>query len=214
MEPGVYDLTLYNGDCQETALTAAFTVTAECITPTVTFESDSPVELGQPMHFVATVPPTIPVTYAWDFGGPGYGIGEYTATPIYTYTDSSVFTVTVTAKNRYCQATVTAGQAVEVTCYEPEADIVSNSPVVLGEPMAFTAIVTGTRPLTYTWDFGGPGYGSGMSTATPVYTYIQAGDYVVALTVEGPCGSTAITEPVSVVISFQYVYLPVVVKSP
>jgi len=67
--------------------------------PTVTFESDSPVELGRPIHFVATVVPTVPVTYYWQFGGPGYGTGEYTATPVYTYTEAGTYTVTVGAKH-------------------------------------------------------------------------------------------------------------------
>jgi len=99
MAEGVYDLTLYNGDCQEAVLVDAFAVTAECITPTVTFESDSPVELGRPMHFDATVLPIVPVTFYWEFGGPGYGIGEYTATPVYTYTELGTYTVTVGVKH-------------------------------------------------------------------------------------------------------------------
>jgi Peptidase family C25/Propeptide_C25/PKD domain/Immune inhibitor A-like, MAM domain/IPT/TIG domain len=105
MEPGLYDLTLTNGDCQEAVLTDAFTVTAECVTPTVTFESDSPVELGQPMHFMATVVPTMPVTFYWEFGGPGYGAGEFSATPVFTYTEAGTYTVTVGVKDVYCQIT-------------------------------------------------------------------------------------------------------------
>lgn len=114
MEPGLYDLTLYNGDCQEAALPAAFTVIAECITPTVTFDSDSPVELGRPVHFVATVVPTIPVTYDWDFGGPGYGVGQYTATPVYTYTAAGAYTVTVVVKDIYCEIAASDSHLVTV----------------------------------------------------------------------------------------------------
>jgi hypothetical protein len=118
MAEGVYDLTLYNGDCQEAVLADAFTVIAECITPTVTFESDSPVELGQPMHFAATVTQTIPVSYYWEFGGPGYGAGEYTATPVYTYTTPGTYTVTVTAKDLNCDISDTESQ--QVTVLAPE----------------------------------------------------------------------------------------------
>ena len=119
MAPGLYDLTLYNGDCQEAELTGAFTVVAECVTPTVTFVSDSPVELGQPVHLTATVPPTIPVTYNWDFGGPGYGAGEYTATPVYTYTVAGIYTVTVEVKDIYCQ--LTAADSHLVTVLQPKS---------------------------------------------------------------------------------------------
>jgi PKD repeat protein len=79
-------------------------------------------------------------------------------------------------------------QVVEVLCYEPEVVVTSDSPVVSGEPMVFTATVTGTAPFTYTWDFGGAGYGSGVDTASPVFTYTEAGSFTAAVTVENECG--------------------------
>ncbi|MGC8874956.1 MAG: C25 family cysteine peptidase, partial [Chloroflexia bacterium] len=66
MEPGVYTLTLYNGDtCGESTLSNAFTVTFGC-TPTVFLASDSPVAWGEPVHLAATVYGTPPFTYTWD----------------------------------------------------------------------------------------------------------------------------------------------------
>ncbi len=81
---------------------------------------------------------------------------------------------------------------------EPEADVTSDSPVVLGEPMHFTATATGTLPFAYTWDFGGPGYGTDLDTATPVFTYTQAGDYTAVVTVENACGQDSATTDVVV----------------
>jgi hypothetical protein len=214
MAGGVYDLTLYNGgDCQEATLPDAYTVIVQCISPTISLESDSPVVLGEPMHFTATLEAgTPPLTYTWDFGGPGDGSGEDTATPIFTYTAAGTFTASVTVENP-CGADA-ATTLVEVVCYEPAASFESSSPVLLGEPMAFTATVTGTAPFTYTWDFGGPGVGTGENTATPVFTYTEAGDYPVALTVEGPCGTDTTTASVSVepIVTYTYIYLPLVVK--
>jgi hypothetical protein len=99
MEPGVYTLTLYNGDtCGESTLANAFTVTFGC-TPTVFLTSDSPVAWGEPVHLVATVYGTPPFTYTWDMGGDGYGTGLDTPSPIFTYTHPGLYRVVVTVTN-------------------------------------------------------------------------------------------------------------------
>jgi lysyl endopeptidase len=122
-------------------------------------------------------------------------------------------TYDLTLYNGDCQqATLSDAYLVTVDCISPTVTMVSNSPVTLGEPMAFTATVSGTAPMTYTWDLGGPGQGSGLDTTTPVYTYTTYGDYVVELTVQGPCGSAVVTEAVSVEPIWRYLYLPIVVK--
>ncbi len=210
MPGGVYALTLYNGDCQEATLANAFTVTVECITPTVTFVANSPVELGQPIHFTSTVTGTAPFTYTWDFGD---GLGSSAdPNPVYTYTTYGPFTVTLTVEN-LCGQAVTGSQ-VEVLCFPPTGQINSTSPVTLGQAIYFTATVAGTPPLSYTWDFGGPGVGTGLDTLTPVYTYTEAGDFPVSLVITGPCGTTALTTTVSVepVVRYIYLYLPLIVK--
>jgi len=65
----------------------------------------------------------------------------------------------------------------------------SDSPVSVGDSMHFTATVIGTEPITYTWDFGGTGTAGGADTATPAFTYDEAGMYTVTTYVEGPCGT-------------------------
>jgi PKD repeat protein len=86
----------------------------------------------------------------------------------------------------------------------------SDSPVNLGQPMHFTATVTGTGSLAYRWDFG-DGVGTALG-ATAVYTYAAPGDFVVRLVVDGPCGSTTMTETVTVAAMERHVYLPLVWK--
>ncbi len=208
MPPGLYDLTLVNGDCQEGVLPNAFTVVGECISPTLSLSAAGPVELGGPMHFTATVVTgTPPFTYTWDFGGPGYGSGLDTPNPVYTYTETGVYTVTAAVTNP-CGSD-DANVLAEVFCTAPMAVITAGSPVVLGEPMHFTGTVTGTPPFTYTWDFGGPGYGSGLDTPNPVYTYTLYGGFSVTLTVTSPCGAAASTVGVYVE-PVRRLYLPVV----
>jgi hypothetical protein len=113
MAGGSYDLALYNGgDCQEAALTAAFTVIEDCISPTVTFESDSPVTLGQGMLFSATLSGTVPFSYTWDFGGSGACLACDTLAPVYTYTAPGWYTVALAVENA-CGAAATS-QGVQV----------------------------------------------------------------------------------------------------
>ncbi len=196
MPAGTYDLILYNGDCQQAILPDAFTVIAQCITPTVELDSDSPVELGTAMHFTATmISGTAPFTYSWDFGGPGYGSGLDSATPVYTYTSAGAYSVSVLVENPCGSDASTT--TVEVFCVPPAASIESDSPVQLGQAMHFTSSVTGTGPFTYSWDLG-DGLGS-SDQPNPVYTYTAAGDYTVTLTVEGACGTDVATTTVTVI---------------
>jgi serine protease AprX len=110
--------------------------------------------------------------------------------------------------NRDCQAGVLAGAY--GACDLPQGSFESDSPVALGQPMHFTATITGTGPLTYTWDFG-DGVGTGVGNS-PVYTYPTPGDFVVSLRVEGPCGSQIVTGTVTVGGALRRLYLPLVWK--
>jgi PKD repeat protein len=181
------------GDDDDSAL-----VSVLCYEPDVDLSSDSPVELGEAVHLTADVlVGTEPLTYTWDFGGAGSGIDLDTATPVYTYTDAGDYTVVVTVENQCGDDDDSA--LVSVLCYEPDVDLSSDSPVELGEAVHLTAdVLVGTEPLTYTWDFGGPGHGVGLDSATPVYTYTDAGDYTVAVTVENPCGEDSASTQVVV----------------
>jgi hypothetical protein len=67
----------------------------------VELETNSPVELGETMHFSATVEGTEPYTYTWDFGGGGTGSGQSTANPTYLYDAVGTYTVTLRVENPY-----------------------------------------------------------------------------------------------------------------
>jgi PKD repeat protein len=100
-------------------------------------------------------------------------------------------------------------ELVVAVCAPPAiAELTSDRPVAVGETVQFTATVTGSEPITYTWDFGGAGTGSDLETANPTWTYDDAGDYTVTLTVTNPCGSHTDTLPVRV--EMHVVYLPLV----
>jgi len=161
----------------------------------VTADSDSPVELGETMQFTATATGTPDITYAWDFGD---GVGTSTEqNPTYDYTEPGTYTVTVTATNPCGEDTDTL--LVEVTCEDVEiTELTSDSPVVLGETMNFTATATGTPDITYAWDFGGAGTQGGTDT-NPTFLYDDPGTYTVTLTVENPCPSSDVETLIVVV---------------
>ena len=92
----------------------------------------------------------------------------------------------------------------------------SDSPVLLGETMNFTATVSGTEPITYTWDFGGAGTAGGTG-ASVTFLYAAAGSYTVTLDVENDCPSTdSATLQVEVLAPpvYQITLLPTVLKNP
>jgi PKD repeat protein len=206
--PGVYTPTVtVTNACGSDE--GALAVVVTCDAPAITdLSSDGPVELGTPLHLAVEASGTAPLLYAWQMNGPGYGSGLETATPVMTYTAPGVYTPTVTVTND-CGSD--EGElAVGVACDAPEATFVSNSPVTIGEPIAFTALVSGTAPLTYAWEMNGPGTGSGLDTATPVFTYTAYGSFTVVLTVTNPCGLDLFSDVVKVMP--RAIYLPILLR--
>jgi hypothetical protein len=181
------------------------------LSPVAWLQVDSPVELGKPIDLSAGVTAGVPpLTYTWDLGGPGYGVDLATATPVFTYTQVGTYTVAVTMEN-HCGLERARNQ-VRVLCHPPEVEISMPRLAAVGQPLHAGAEVTGTGALDYKWDFGGPGSGAGLDSLSPVYTYTLPGDYVVRLTVEGPCGSTTVTEPVQILAEMFLNYWPIVLK--
>jgi PKD repeat protein len=207
--PGTYTVTLtVENPCGSDTISQ--TVEVLCVEPEAGFVTNDPVLLGEPMAFTATVTGSPPLTHTWDFGGDGIAVGDDTLIPVFTYTNPGTYSVTLAVENPCGSDTIS--QTVEVLCVEPGADLVTNSPVPIGQPMMFTATVTGTPPLTYTWDFGGDGAAAGENTFTPVFTYTGEGVYTVTLTLENACGFTPISSQVEVVKFWYHIYFPWVVR--
>ncbi|MBN2001806.1 MAG: PKD domain-containing protein [Anaerolineae bacterium] len=175
----------------------------------VTITGPTLVPTGEEVTFVAEALPdtaTQPVTFVWDNGSTG-------ATAVYSWTTAGSYAPVVTATHAYGTQTsaydVTAFDAVRILSLD------SDGPVMLGEALHVTAVLTGTAPYAYTWDFGGAGTGVGLDTATPVFTYTEAGNYTLTLTATHAYPSTAVQQ-LAVVVStdtpLTSVFLPLVLR--
>jgi uncharacterized repeat protein (TIGR01451 family) len=189
---GTYTASVTATNCSRTQFfTDTISVTVACIHLTdVAIRAEAPVLTGDPVYFQATTTPPgagTPISYTWDFGGAGSGSGIEGPSPVFTYTSAGTYTVIVTATNCEERAVVTdtIHVSVEDICHSVQSvTATADDPVKLGEPIHFQATIappTSTRPIHYTWNFGAAGYGRGLNTATPVFTYTEAGTHSVAV---------------------------------
>lgn len=118
--------------------------------------------------------------YFWDFGDGLTTNGEHPDT--HNFIQAGNYTIQLLVKNNYCADST-----------ERRVKILPHPPVA-----EFNPIESGCMPLTiqfqnysaysntYLWDFGD---GSVSNKPNPTYTYYEAGNYTVKLTVSGPGGT-------------------------
>ncbi len=122
-----------------------------------------------------------------------------------------VYTTTLTiSSNDPDEPAISIPVTLTVPCHAAAiTSLTSDSPVMLGETLHFTATVSGSTPITYTWNFGGAGTQGGTDT-NPTFTYAAAGTYTVTLTVANGCGTDMETLLVTVAPSTYKIFLPLV----
>ena len=173
------------------------------------FTSNSPVMLDELAIFTPTVTGTGPFSYLWEFGD---GITSTLDTPTHTYSALGTYPVTLTVDSDYGSDMVM--HPIEVVGVPPEVMIINPSPVIVGDAISFTAVVTGTGPFDYLWTFNETVTNTEVS---PMYTFEMTGTYTVTLTVISDWGVA--TDSIQVVVItpetvISKVYLPVVRKTP
>jgi len=150
---------------------------------------------GCTVDYAVELTGTAPFDYAWDFGAFG---SSTEATPTVAYGLPGTYGYTLTVDNCYGQYSDTAQGTVTVDCCVPPSNAtLAYSPLdpLTGETVVFTGTAESNRPLTYTWDLGDGGTGSG---AVVTHTYPVDGDYVVELEAANACGVAVATATVSV----------------
>jgi hypothetical protein len=207
MALGVYDLTLFNGDCQTDTLSDAFTV-LEGIAPFGDFIFTEPARIGTALAVTATVAGPEPISYSWDFGGEGEGVNLDTPTPAFTYSEPGTFTITLEAENTF--GVLVLQKPVTVLGLPPQGDFSFESPARVGVPVVFQATLTVGPSAAFYWDFGGPGTGGDEETISPWFTYAEAGVYTVRLSVIDEYGELLIEKEIVVEPPLTSLFLPIV----
>jgi len=163
--------------------------------------------VGEVVTFTASATGTPPLLFAWSFGDDTGGLGEIQT---HTYQGVGEYTVMMTATN--CAASpvvVTHTVSVTQTCEALEGLDFSWSPITpfAGEVVTFTAVASGSSPVTFDWLFGDGEAGSGAVIA---HGYAAGGTYTVILTANNCAGAPLSIEYVLNVLP--KIYLPVIVR--
>ena len=177
--------------------------------------------VGQLVTFTASASGTAPISFTWAMGD---GVTKTGAIVTHAYAATGTYTVLLTATNDCGQDVAT--RTLTVVCTPPHdadfawacsrekgwgsAALPSLSPgqnfgilmpefctPTVGQVVAFTASVTGTTPLTYTWRFGDSSWVVGPLAAI-THTYAVTGTYMVTLLAANPCGQDVATHTLSV----------------
>lgn len=162
---------------------------------------DSPITPAPKVHFTGepgsgNVPLTVsfidqtinnPTSWYWDFGDGGMSTEQ---NPIYEYSSTGVFSVSLIAANSGGSDTLVKVDYITVTESQnelaPTADFYCD-PTSGEAPLTVSFIdQTTNNPTSWSWDFGD----GGMSTEqNPIYEYGNAGVYNVSLTATNSSGS-------------------------
>jgi PKD repeat protein len=132
--------------------------------------------------------------YRWDFGD---GTSSTATSAIHTYATAGayrqVLTVTSGGASAVCSNVVTVYGVFRVTC---------RATPVGGNAVQFHAIPTFClfNDCDYAWSFGGPGSGSSVRTARPLFTYAGPGTYTAHLDASTNRGAQAASCQVTVTV--------------
>ncbi|MGW8178526.1 MAG: PKD domain-containing protein, partial [bacterium] len=118
-------------------------------------------------------------TWLWDFDDTNSSTDE---SPVHTYGAPGEFAVSLTVSNGVCTEQVVHNVSVLPTAPIAEFDSIPSGCA----PWTITINNTSLYGTSYHWDFG-DGYTS--QAMNPTYTYVQAGTFLVTLTVTGPGGT-------------------------
>jgi PKD repeat protein len=224
---GTSELHFVSGEVGVPLLTPASTVDGEataeiCEEPEISAltATPNPAEVGETVQFDATVTgseiPSEPMVRTWDFGD-GSPTEEGSDSATHVYDAAGTYTATLTVDN-WCGS---AEREVVVEILPPcqavdVLDILFDTPVKVNDEVQFTAVVTGTPPIGFSWDFDSDGTPEmediGLITAS--HTYTETGSYMVTV-LAGNCSVTdpftdTMTKPITV--EAYMLFLPIIAK--
>lgn len=156
--------------------------------PTPDFSAvPTPVCAYQPVKFTDQSSPTD--QWLWNFGD---GTTSTSHNPSHTYTNVGTFTVTLTAYNNGCPATISKPNLITVNPPIARFRTVPNCT----NRLQFSFVDQSVGPVTWSWDFGD---GTTSSQQNPVHNFPALGTYTVSLTVTNGSCSHSVTHTVHVI---------------
>jgi hypothetical protein len=101
--------------------------------------------------------------------------------------------------------------AVTDTCQPLSGVFASFTPTepFVGEVVTFTAIATGTLPISYAWDFGDGSFASG---SVVIHTFDASGIHIVKLTIENPCDQVEMKIQITMQAIIRRFLLPIITR--
>lgn len=141
------------------------------------------------IQMTATVDGVLPISYWWDFGSAAIPGNSPDSNPTITLSSiPGVYPCSLTVLNE--KGTDEFDFEINVTEAPIPPEVVSVSPGggQSGSSVQFEAVVTGTLPIIYTWNFGGAGTPNESNLLTPTITLGAAGTYNASLYVENSFG--------------------------
>jgi len=141
---------------------------------------------GENVSFNASILGT-DLSYEWNFDGGSTPNASSEARPTVTLTSTGTFDASLTVSNSYGEDTLPF--TLTVLGYKPVIYDVMPKNGLYGEAVQFAATVTGTDPLSYSWDFGGGANPNTSTEESPTVTLGDIGTYDATLQVSNAWGS-------------------------
>ena len=159
---------------------------------------------GDGVQFTATVDSAAPVSYVWNFGGGASPDSPLGASPTVTLGAPGIYSASLMATSIY--GTDTFEFSLTVLGAAPNITNVTPTSGVEGQPVQFSAQVSGEAGASYVWDFGG-GASPNTSTATsPTVTLGAPGAYSASLQVMNAKGADVYHFTLQVLTSYDYAW--------
>lgn len=175
---------------------ASETIRRAGLAPDITTVTPNEGVAGTQVQFAADVIGDSPLSYSWDFGGGATPNISSNTSPLVTLGDPGQYSAQLTVSSPFGNDSFPF--SVEVSGAAP--DIISITPSIgcEGRNVTFTAVVEGSTPITYSWDFGGAATPGTSTEPSPEVTLAAAGDYNVHLEITNDWGSDAIDTPLTI----------------
>jgi len=158
--------------------------------PSILAVSPTEGDSGTEVTFSCAVSGDPPFTYNWDFDGGTEPDTSSDPTPSVVLGLPGEYNALVSVENVAGEDTYPFALTVNSSNNPPEVLSVTPTEGEKDSTLQFSALVTGTRPLSYAWDFGGGGTPNTSSQAMPAVTLGDFGEYDASLTVTNAFGKT------------------------